>query len=470
MKLKFLTINIKTPSKSTDIIGGFSRLSRSSSSSVDSVASFTEFLAESPSLYRYKEIADATGNFTSGRLGKSSVWKCVVRGKTVIVTVKSQKRKTEDFRSWLREFFTAHHSSIIKFLGACCNGEKIYLVYEYVRGSSLRDCLRSNKAPGFTVLSSWISRMQIAVDLAQGLEYMHRHININYVHNYIKSSSILVTDPNYRARICYLGASFLAGEYEAGDIFETQEDSNSNIRAGAMHRRSRSLTICGTHGYMAPEYLAGGVVSQKMDVFAFGVVMLELLSGREPVRYGVEEGSPRVKRVGLIETLNIILCETGDNCTGRLRSWMDPRLRDSFPVDCAERVARIASSCVDPDPGQRPDMAYVASELSKLFIMSEQWSERMEANRGWVRPANVGMKDLHLQQFLNFWINDPRTMSREPSAIQSSTSSTQSRNFIDGLLPQRLSRAVYGHNERPHIWRPPNIPNVSYFDDFPVMP
>lgn len=63
---------------------------------------------------------------------------------------------------------------------------------------------------------------------------------------------------------------------------------------------------------------------------------------------------------------------------------MDPRLKDSFPVDCAERVARIAASCVDPDPGKRPDTRKVAGELSRVFILSEQWSERMKANKGWV--------------------------------------------------------------------------------------
>lgn len=63
---------------------------------------------------------------------------------------------------------------------------------------------------------------------------------------------------------------------------------------------------------------------------------------------------------------------------------MDPRLRDSFLVDCAERVARIAASCVDADPGKRREMRYIAGKLSKVFIMSEKWCERMQANKGWI--------------------------------------------------------------------------------------
>ena len=87
-----------------------------------------------------------------------------------------------------------------------------------------------------------------------------------------------------------------------------------------MHRDS-SLKITGTQGYMAPEYIDSGIVSQKTDVFAFGVVLLELLSGDEPVRYvQAEESGRRLKRIGLIETLKNVLSGVGGNFTRRLRS------------------------------------------------------------------------------------------------------------------------------------------------------
>lgn len=371
----------KTPSRSTDLSGTSSLFSKASTSSANSLASLRDSLPENPNIYRYKELLDATAQFTSGRLGKSSVWKCVLRGKTVVASMRSQQRKIRDFSAGLREICNAHHASIVKLLGGCCEGDHLYLVYEHVQGSSLEVCLRGSKVRGFTVLSTWISRMQIAVDVAQGLEYMHHDSKLDYIHNYIKSSSILVTEPGYRARICHLGVCYLAGEYDSGDVLE--RDSNSEIQPEGLLKRSKSTKITGTHGYMAPEYVAGGGLSHKTDVFAFGVVLLELLSGHEPVRYVTEEGGGRQKRIGLIESLNSILSEGGPKCTGMLRSWMDPRLRDSFPVDCAERVARIASACVDSDSAKRPDMRYVAGELSKAFIKSEQWSERMAANKGY---------------------------------------------------------------------------------------
>lgn len=356
--------------RSTDINSSSSLFSKASSTSANSLYSFRDSLPKNPNLYRFKEIADATAKFATGRLGKSSVWKCVLRGETVAVTVRNKMREIKDFRSGLREICNAHHASIVRILGGCYEGENDYLVYEYVQGSSLADCLRVSKAPGFTVLGSWISRMQIAVDVAQGLEYLHHDYKINYIHNYIKSSSILVTEPGYRAQICHLGASYLAGEYDMEG-------------AEALPKRS-SIKITGTQGYMAPEYQSNGIVSQKTDVFALGVVLLELLSGHEPIRYVTDESGHGIKRIGLIQTLNSFLSETGDKFTGRLRSWIDPRLKDSFPVDCAERVARMAASCVNSDPRKRPNTRFVAGELSSVFIMSQQWSERMEANKAWV--------------------------------------------------------------------------------------
>lgn len=144
------------------------------------------------------------------------------------------------------------------------------------------------------------------------------------------------------------------------------------------------MKITRTHGYMAPEYVGTGIVSQKNDVYAFGVIMLELLTGHEPVRY-VTKPNGQLQRVSLIESVNTIFCddEIGD-CTGRLRMWMDPKLKDSFPVDCAEGVGRLAVSCVDCDPGKRPDMRYVGGKLSKIFIRSQQWHEQMHADKKFI--------------------------------------------------------------------------------------
>ncbi|XP_057819352.1 lysM domain receptor-like kinase 3 isoform X1 [Cryptomeria japonica] len=301
IKPKFSDDFAPTPSKSTDHNWiSSSTFSKGSTSSAKSLESFKEsVLRDKPILYGFKEITGATSQFTSGRIGKSSVYKSNLRGKEVAITVRGLK-SFRDFRAGIRQICSVHHANIVKLLGGCCEGENVYLVYDYVHGASLEDCLRNRKMPEFTVLKTWMSRMRIATDVAQALEYMHHDTSMNYVHNYMKATSIIIAEPDYRAKICHVGASYLAGEYVLDDahegydlskgkgvsseITEEEENAGKSDRSIKLLKRSKSMRITGTQGYMAPEYVSTGIVSQKNDVFAFGVILLELLSGHEPVR------------------------------------------------------------------------------------------------------------------------------------------------------------------------------------------
>lgn len=146
----------KTPSRSTNISGTSNLFSTVSTSSVDLFASVKDSLPSNPNIYRYKELVDATTQFTFGRMRKSSVRKCFLRGKTVVASVRSQQRKIRDFSAGLREIYNAHHVSIMKLLGGYREGDHLYLIYKYVQGSSLGDYLRGSKVPGFPILSTWI--------------------------------------------------------------------------------------------------------------------------------------------------------------------------------------------------------------------------------------------------------------------------------------------------------------------------
>eukprot|EP00252_Welwitschia_mirabilis_P019877 TRINITY_DN4714_c0_g1_i1.p1 TRINITY_DN4714_c0_g1~~TRINITY_DN4714_c0_g1_i1.p1 ORF type:complete len:449 (-),score=-32.46 TRINITY_DN4714_c0_g1_i1:359-1705(-) len=362
-------------SRSTDLSGPASsqqsKLSSTSSTS-SSLASVRESLPENPNLYRFRELSDSTSQFSAGKLGRSA-WKCVLRGRDVVVTARPLRRSisaASDLRAPLRDICSAHHRSVVPLIGACYEperGQTLYLVYDRVTGSSLSDCLHGSRLPAYTVLSTWLSRMQIAVDVAQGLEYLHHDSSVDYIHNCLKPSAILVMEPEFRAKICHFGASYLAGEYQP----RSQSDHMTLRRTG-------SNKIMGTQGYMAPEIKLFGSISQAGDVYAFGIILLELLSGREPVRYVADSG----KRVALVDSVWEVLQGEGWNLGSRLRQWMDPRLKDSFPVDCAERVSVIAASCVDPSPEKRPDMRFVAGEMSAVFLQSEKWAKNMAANRG----------------------------------------------------------------------------------------
>lgn len=126
---------------------------------------------------------------------------------------------------------------------------------------------------------------------------------------------------------------------------------------------------------MAPEFQVTGVATQKTDVYAFGVVVLELLSGEEAVRFEFEGDDGGYKRVSVVDAAREAMREHGG-----VRKWVDRRLRDSFPVDVAERMIRVGLECVVDDPNERPDMGRVSMEVSKLYLDSKEWEEKMGTN------------------------------------------------------------------------------------------
>ncbi|KAG0454186.1 hypothetical protein HPP92_025490 [Vanilla planifolia] len=143
---------------------------------------------------------------------------------------------------------------------------------------------------------------------------------------------------------------------------------------------SRTLKIEGTRGYIAPEIMAGGCVSRNSDVFALGVVLLELISGEEPLKYRLpEKGGTAFEWVSLIETARKVIgpAEEAGERMGRVRRWVDRRLRDSFPVEVVEKLTLVALRCVETEAARRPSMSWVEGMISKLFLESKDWSERV---------------------------------------------------------------------------------------------
>ncbi|XP_058083697.1 protein LYK5-like [Magnolia sinica] len=340
-----------------------------SASSHSSLASLRSSLPENPHIYSFSEISSATNNFLSKPIS-SSTWRCTLRSKPSVVVKRRLRRPLDSaqLNHLLSSISRTHHTSIIKLLGASISGNSIYLVYDFASGATLSAALRNPQNPSFTLLPSWLSRMQIATDLAQGLEYIHHFSGENIIHNHIKSSAIIVSDPSLNARICHFGASLLVGEIPDPSSSSTLQKSNSRV--------SR---VEGTRGYMSPEFITAGIVSQKSDVFAFGVVILEIFSGEERLKYRFDEGRSEYERISLIETVKDALERAED---GMLRRWMDPRMKDSFPGEVAEKMMRIALDCVHVEADKRPDMSQVAGKVSKLYLESRVWAEQMKSPTG----------------------------------------------------------------------------------------
>jgi serine/threonine protein kinase len=366
----------------------YSTSSSTASSSAASLAALRDSLPELPLLFTFADLAAATANFSSShRLvpaappsSSSNSFRCSLRGHPAAVFRRPLRRDAREVAARLAVLGHCHHAAIARLLGAAASPDRttLFLAYELVPDSApLSALLRNPKNPSFTPLATWHSRLQLAADVCDALYYVH--LQADTIHSRLSASSVLVCGdgPLPRAKIAHFGAADLAGELPAEEKDGIEESSSRASSSGSGgHRRSssRGRRIEGTRGYMAPELVAGGPPSRRSDVFALGVVLLELVSGQEPVRYEVvNRGTGEYQRTSLIETAEAVAAEGGGE---GMRRWVDRRLRDSFPVDAAESLTALALRCVAKDPLARPDMSWVAAKVSKLFLEAQEWAAK----------------------------------------------------------------------------------------------
>ncbi|XWS39243.1 hypothetical protein CRYUN_Cryun18bG0033900 [Craigia yunnanensis] len=288
-------------------------------------------------VFKIEELREATDYFSESCLIQGSVYKGSIDGD--IYAIKKMKWNACEELKILQK---VNHGNLVKLEGFCIDPEdtNCYLVYEFIENGSLDSWLHENENEKL----NWITRLRIAVDVANGLQYIHEHTRPRVVHKDIKSSNILL-DSNMRAKIANFGLA------------------KSGCNAITMH-------IVGTQGYIAPEYLADGVVSTKMDIFSFGVVLLELISGREAI-----DGEGKL----LWASVNGILDGNEERKARKVREWMDERLlEESCSMESVMSVMAVAIACLNKNPTKRPSMMDIVYALSKsdnlYFDVSEDGS------------------------------------------------------------------------------------------------
>ncbi|CAK9213607.1 unnamed protein product [Sphagnum troendelagicum] len=340
----------------------FSRGSKTSVDSSKSLEILKGMLPDGAYIFNYLDIAKATDHFNPSRKVGASVFRGTVMGMDVAIVQENKGSRHINFVAELKNLCNLHHSNLVKVIGGCIRGDQVYLVYEFITGGTLRECLRSTIFPGFTALNSWTARLQVALDVAKGLEYLHQHAVPPLVHKYIKSSSIIL-DSELHARIAKVGVAQIKGECSVEPLVEVSSPIG----------RSRSIRITGITGYLAPEYAAHGSISPKIDVFAFGVILLEILSGQEAVQLQQDLDENCLRKTFLPDVIAAIFADKDPR--SRIRGWIDPLLRDAFPLDWACKAAQVAKSCVNPDPQKRPEMCKVTLNLEHIFMASQVWQD-----------------------------------------------------------------------------------------------
>ncbi|XP_062206806.1 lysM domain receptor-like kinase 3 [Phragmites australis] len=321
------------------------------------------FDREKPIVFTYEEILTSTDSFSDANiLGHGtygSVYYGVLRDQEVAIK-RMMATKTKEFIVEMKVLCKVHHASLVELIGYAASKDELFLVYEYSQNGPLKNHIHDPESKGYSSLS-WIFRVQIALDAARGLEYIHEHTKDHYVHRDIKSSNILL-DSSFRAKISDFGLAKLVVK---------SSDAEASV-----------TKVVGTFGYLAPEYLRDGLATTKSDVYAFGVVLFELISGKEAITraegMGASSNSER-------RSLASVMLTALRNCPssmymGNLKDCIDHNLRDLYPHDCVYKMAMLAKQCVDEDPVLRPDMKQVVITLSQILLSSIEWEATLAGN------------------------------------------------------------------------------------------
>nr|WIL59891.1 nodulation protein [Melilotus officinalis] len=301
--------------------------------------------------FSYEELANATDNFSLaskiGQGGFGEVYYGELRGKKT-ATKKMKMQATRDFLAELKVLTSVHHCNLVHLIGYCVE-RSLLLVYEYMDNGNLSQYLHNSKRETMP----WSTRVQIALDVARGLEYIHDHSVPVYIHRDIKSDNILLNE-NFTAKIADFGLTKLT------DVASSTDNTDH---------------VAGTFGYMPPEN-AYGHISRKIDVYAFGVVLYELISAKPAVvkidktefefkslEIRTNESTDEYK--SLVTLFDEVIDQEGGPIEG-LRKMVDSRLGNNYSIDSISKMAQLAKACTNRDPRQRPRMRAVVVSLMNL--------------------------------------------------------------------------------------------------------
>ncbi|CAK9326828.1 unnamed protein product [Citrullus colocynthis] len=285
---------------------------------------------ERPHTYSYSELRNATEGFSSsnklGEGGFGPVYKGILNDGRVIavkqLSVKSDQGRNQ-FVAEISIISAVQHRNLVKLHGCCIEGHNRLLVYEYLEKGSLDLALFGKR--NFTL--DWPKRFDICLGVARGLTYLHEESRLRIVHRDVKASNILL-DADLNPKISDFGLAKL------------YDDKKTHI----------STLVAGTIGYLAPEYAMCGHLTEKADVFSFGVVALEIVSGRPNSDRSLEDN------VFLLE-LAWYLYENN-----REIQLLDSDL-STFNEDEVKRVIRVGLMCTQTSPARRPSMSRVVAML-----------------------------------------------------------------------------------------------------------
>ncbi|XWS53126.1 hypothetical protein CRYUN_Cryun11dG0131000 [Craigia yunnanensis] len=327
-----------------------------------SAVSFCEFLTQRPAndirMFTFAELKSATRGFSRALLIGEGGFGCVYRGVVKVpddandgrdlkldVAIKQLNRHGfQGHKEWINEvnfLGVVKHPNLVRLVGYCAEdderGIQRLLVYELMRNKSLEDHLLAR----MPLPLSWVTRLKIVQDAARGLAYLHEEMDFQLIFRDFKTSNILL-DEDFNAKLSDFGLARQGPAEGFGHV---------------------STTVVGTVGYAAPEYVQTGRLTAKSDVWSFGVVLYELITGRR----ALERNLPRNEQK-LLEWVRPYVSESK-----KFHLIVDPRLEGQYCIKSAQKLASLANKCLMKNPKSRPKMSEVVEMLAN--IISETLSQ-----------------------------------------------------------------------------------------------
>ncbi|RRT46889.1 hypothetical protein B296_00054132, partial [Ensete ventricosum] len=294
-------------------------------------------------IFSYSDLSSATDNFSPdkkiGRGGFGTVYKGTLRnGVAVAIKVLSAESKqgVKEFLTEIDTIANVRHPNLVELIGCCVQDSSRILVYEHMENGSLDRTLLGMNIDKTTKLS-WNIRSAICIGTARGLAYLHEDLEPPIVHRDIKASNILL-DSNFAPKI---------GDFGLAKLFP---DNVTHI----------STRVAGTTGYLAPEYALQGQLTKKADVYSFGVLVVEIISGRSISK-------------SYLSGMNQFLLEWTWQLfqEGRLKELIDPVLQE-YPEEQVLKFIKVALFCTQAVAGRRPSMTQVVQMLSQPIRLNEK--------------------------------------------------------------------------------------------------
>ncbi|PKA56923.1 putative LRR receptor-like serine/threonine-protein kinase [Apostasia shenzhenica] len=285
--------------------------------------------------FTLRQIKAATNNFDLankiGEGGFGPVYKGELPDGSLIAVKQLSAKSKQGNREFVNEIgmiSALNHPNLVKLFGCCSERNQLLLIYEYMENNSLARALFGPEKDRLKL--DWETRRKICLGIARGLAYLHEESRLKIVHRDIKATNVLL-DKDLNAKISDFGLAKL------------DEEENTHI----------STRIAGTVGYMAPEYAMRGYLTDKADVYSFGIVTLEIVTGMSNANY-----RPKEEFVYLLDWAYVLQEQ------GNLLELVDPQLNLNYSKAEALQMLNLSLICTNPSPTLRPAMSAVVSMLS----------------------------------------------------------------------------------------------------------